>query len=164
VEQAQQQEQQEQQELPTRTYTLPFRYGLIASGSAFIIIVVYMLVNSWNSFSFIVFCFGLYVGGVLILRGIMTQVTLSPEGIEERRPFKRVFTTWDNVERFGVVRNYMQTSEVLFLRKPVDKGTKYVMEGYDLRTSNSDIKEYLRRYAPHVFEEGNRQSEIVNRK
>jgi hypothetical protein len=102
--------------------------------------------------------------GVLYIANC-TRIITSPEGIEYHELAHSVTTTWDNVQRIGIVPG-LGAAEGLLLRRPalqVRKGMAWAVKEqvhgriipltpFGLFWRESDLGEDIKRYAPHVFE------------
>jgi hypothetical protein len=96
---------------------------------------------------------GLFLASAIIaLFGVFhTKMILSNEGIEFRDVFGHCATTWDNIERLGVVGG----AEALLLREPIGKKGKFThihLQKFGEHWGNSELARDLRRFAPHLFE------------
>ena len=94
-----------------------------------------------------------------------TRLKVSPEGIEYFQLGYRLKTTWENIERIGMVPTGMQTAEGLILRESALQGKALGRKNlernrldraipltfFQPRWREGGLGEEIKRFAPHLF-------------
>lgn len=117
-----------------------------------------------------VFSITTLLGILLLATALRTRLVTSAEGIEHRQALSTVRVPWSKVLRIGdiPVNRHGRTVEGLFLAEPstpsnrsllwwvgsVEFRDKIPLKQFDRNWRDGPLGDDLRRYAPHLFEEG----------